>query len=280
VNAVSAPTTAWSPTQYLTFADERTRPARDLLAAVPLQDARRVVDLGCGPGNSTEFLVERFPNADIVGVDSSAEMLVAARKRLAEVTFVAADVATWMPSAPVDVLFANALFQWVPDHLGVLARLMDTLTPGGVLAVQMPDNFDEPAHRLMREAASQGPWSAKLAGAAGERGTIASPSAYYDRLKLAAAAVDVWRTVYHHPLADAAAIVAWFRSTGLRPYLNRLDSPEQEAFLAEYQSLVAAAYPPRVDGRVLLAFPRLFIIAVRGQGGCRRGGVPLRPPPV
>ncbi len=257
-----APAAAWSPAQYLTFADERTRPARDLLAAVPLKDARHVVDLGCGPGNSTELLVERFPDARVTGVDSSAEMLVEARARLPRATFLQADAATWIPDTPVDLLFANALFQWVPDHVGVLVRLMSVLAPGGVLAVQLPDNLGEPSQLLMEEAAA-GSWSAELAGASRERETIASPSDYYDRLKPAAIAVDVWRTTYHHPLADAAAIVAWFRSTGLRPYLNRLDPAEQEAFLAKYRSLIAAAHPPRVDGRVLLAFPRLFIVAIK-----------------
>ena len=120
----------WSPTQYLKFEDERTRPARDLLAQVPLGDARRVVDIGCGPGNSTELLVERFPEAEVIGLDSSAEMLAAARKRLPAATFVEADAATWSPAEPVDLLFANAVFQWVPDHLAVLARLLAALAGG------------------------------------------------------------------------------------------------------------------------------------------------------
>jgi trans-aconitate 2-methyltransferase len=132
-----------------------------------------------------------------------------------------------------------------------------------VLAVQMPDNFEEPSHALMREAAKAGPWGQKLAGAEGDRQVIPPAAAYYDRLAPKAARVDIWRTVYNHPLADAAAIVAWFRSTGLRPYLNRLHPPEQAAFLAAYQARIADAYPPRADGRVLLAFPRLFIVAVR-----------------
>ena len=252
----------WSPAQYLKFADERSRPARDLLAAVPLA-CSRVVDLGCGPGNSTELLAARFPKATIVGVDTSPEMLAAARKRLPSVRFVAADAATWMPEGPVDLIFANALFQWVPDHLAVLARLMGALAPNGVLAIQVPDNLGEPSHRLMRETAAEGPWAAKFAEPI-QRETIPPVAAYYDRLTPLAARVDVWRTTYHHPLADAAAIVAMVESTGLRPFLARLDEAEQGAFLADYRRRIAAAYPPMADGRVLLGFPRLFAIAARG----------------
>jgi trans-aconitate 2-methyltransferase len=256
--------TAWSPGQYLKFEDERTRPARDLLAAVPLSEPDRIVDVGCGPGNSTELLALRFPGAEVTGFDTSPEMLATARQRLPHATFVEADVSTWMPPAPVDLLFANAVFQWVPDHVAVLARLMDALNPGGVLAVQMPDNFDEPSHFLMRDVAKAGPWRGNLADAEGEREAIAPAAVYYDRLKPRAAQVDLWRTVYQHPLADAAAIVAWFKSTGLRPYLNRLDPGEQVRYLAAYQERIAEAYPVRDDGRVLLPFPRVFMVAVRG----------------
>ena len=255
--------TAWSPNQYLKFEDERTRPACDLLAAVPLDQARTVVDIGCGPGNSTELLAARYASAAITGFDNSPQMVAAARRRLPRATFFAADVATWMPAAPVDLLFANAVFQWVPEHTAVLARLVEGLNPGGVLAVQMPDNFAEPSHFLMREVAQATPFAAKLAGAEADREEIPGAAVYYDRLKPGASHVDVWRTVYQHPLADAAAIVAWFKATGLRPYLTRLAEREQAEFLAAYQARIAEAYPARIDGRVLLAFPRIFIVAVR-----------------
>jgi trans-aconitate 2-methyltransferase len=254
---------AWSPSQYLKFEDERSRPARDLVAAVPLSEVRRAVDIGCGPGNSTELLVERFPDAEITGLDSSPEMLETARKRLASVTFVEADVATWTPAAPVDLLYANATFQWVPDHRGVLRRLFDALPAGGVLAVQMPDNVaSEPSHTLMRAVASDGPWAEKFRLPIA-RETIGTPADYYNLLQSAAARVDVWHTLYNHPLADAGAIVAMVRSTGLRPYLARLDADEQTEFLARYEARLKDAYPPLADGRVLLRFPRLFIVAVR-----------------
>ena len=146
----------WSAGQYLKFEDERTRPARDLLAHVPLAKARKIADLGCGPGNSTELLVERFPDAEVIGIDSSPAMLAAARKRLPQCRFIEADVGQWQPEQGTDLIFANAVFHWVPDHAKVLARLAGTLAPGGVLAVQMPDNLEEPLHVLAAQTASEG----------------------------------------------------------------------------------------------------------------------------
>jgi trans-aconitate 2-methyltransferase len=258
-------TTDWSSALYMEFADERSRPARDLLAAVP-PGRDRVVDLGCGPGNSTELLHLRFPDAEILGVDNSPEMLAAARKRLPAVRFVQADVATWTPGSTVDLIFANALFQWVPDHLAVLARLMGELRAGGVLAIQVPDNADEPTHRLMRETAEEGPWAERFAAPI-TRDAIPPPAIYYDRLTPLAATIDIWRTTYYHPLADAAAIVTMVESTGLRPYLARLEADERVAFLNEYRRRIAAAYAPLSAGRVLLRFPRLFVVATKGPVG-------------
>lgn len=252
----------WSPAQYLKFEDERSRPARDLLAQVPLTKAARVVDIGCGPGNSTELLVERFPDAEVIGLDSSPEMLVAARKRLPKVRFIEADAAAWSPDGPVDLLFANATVQWVPRHMEVLARLLGGLAPGAALAVQMPDNLTEPSHALMRAVALEGPWAAKFASPIA-REPIATPAAYYDRLKPASARVDVWHTLYQHPLADADAIVELVRGTGLRPFLDRLDAAEQPAFLTRYRDRLAEAYPRLAGGQVLYRFPRIFFVAVR-----------------
>jgi trans-aconitate 2-methyltransferase len=254
---------AWSPSQYVKFEDERTRPARDLLAQVPLATVARAIDLGCGPGNSTELLIQRYGIDAVSGLDSDANMLEAARKRLPKTDLFQADLAVWQPKKPVDLLFSNAVFQWVPDHLAVLDRLMDGLLPGGVLAVQMPDNFDEPSHTLMRETAQVGPWRAHFKDFDDRRATIATPRAYYDRLVAKAARIDVWHTLYNHPLADAAAIVEWLKSTGLRPFLERAGAEHREAFTADYLTRVGAAYPPLADGRVLLRFPRVFLIAVR-----------------
>jgi trans-aconitate 2-methyltransferase len=255
---------AWSASQYVKFEDERTRPARDLLAQVPLVEARTIVDLGCGPGNSTELLAARYPDAEITGVDAAPDMLVAARKRLPSRSFVEADIASWAPAEPVDLLFANALFQWIPDHLAVLARLMDHLAPGGVLAVQMPDNLGEPTHMLMEEVAHSGAWAAGFANRAIRRQLLPEPATYFETLGPKSARLDVWHTIYNHPLADAAAIVEWVKGTGLRPYLEAVEPDLRESFLGAYLERIAALYPPLADGRVLLRFPRLFLVAVKG----------------
>ena len=251
----------WSPATYLKFEDERTRAAIDLLAHVPLDDARRVVDVGCGPGNSTELLAARYPGADVLGFDNSPAMLEEARTRLPAARFETADAATWLPAADVDLVFANATYQWVPDHFEQLPQVLAALKPGAVLAVQMPDNRAEATHRLMVEVADGGPWAARLVHAS--RAPLPPAGAYYDVLAPLAARFDIWRTAYQHPLADAAAIVDFVRATGLRPFLDALDAEERHAFVAEYTARIAEAYPRRADGRVLLAFPRLFIVARR-----------------
>ncbi|QCI64885.1 trans-aconitate 2-methyltransferase [Phreatobacter stygius] len=255
----------WSAKQYVKFEDERTRPARDLLAAVPTRDPRRVVDLGCGPGNTTELLLNRFPKAEIVGIDSSPDMVTNARARLRNIAFEVADLTTWRPNpaAPADIIYSNAVFQWIAGHDTILPRLAGLLPSGGSLAIQMPDNLDEPSHVAMREVARTGPWAAKLAAAEGRRTSIGSPAFYYDLLAPHVARVDVWRTVYNHPLDGVDAIVEWFKGSGLRPFLTALDPAERQAYLAAYRAAIAPHYPLTADGKVLLPFPRLFIVATR-----------------
>lgn len=253
----------WSAAAYLRFEDERTRPAVDLLARVSLDAPKRVVDLGCGPGNSTELLVGRFPDAEILGLDSSPDMLAAARRRLPEVAFQEADVSTWSPARAPDLIFANAVLQWLPGHEALFPRLMRMLAPGGVLAVQMPDNLEEPSHAAMREVARDGRWAGRLAGAAASRTKILAGEAYFDLLAPLASSVDVWRTTYLHPLDGAEAIAGWCRSTGLRPFLDPLDEDERQAFLALYTKRLATFYPERATGKTLLRFPRLFMAAAR-----------------
>ena len=252
----------WNPALYRRFEDERTRPAAELLARVPLQAPRRAVDLGCGPGNSTELIVQRYPGATVVGTDNSPAMIEAARQRLPEVAFELSDIAAWQPAEAPDLVYANASLQWVPDHARLLPRLVSTLAPGGVLAVQMPDNLDEPTHVLMRETAAGARFASAIGDADQRRSRLLAIGQYYDLLS-PLAEVDVWRTAYQHPMDDAVAIVQWLRSTGLRPFLDALTPALQEEFLAEYQRRIDAAYPARADGRRLLAFPRLFIVARR-----------------
>ena len=253
----------WNPADYLSFADERTRAARDLLAQVPLTAARRVHDLGCGPGNSTALLVERFPGAAVTGIDYSAAMLEAARKACPSVEFVAGDLAQWLPSDAPDLLFSNAALQWVPDHLGVMERLAGHLPKGGVLAVQMPDNLAKPSHALMQRVAEQGPWAEKLKAASLAREALPAPSGYYARLKPLLARIDIWHTIYNHPLDGVDGIIAWLMATGLRPYLDPLSTEERADYLARYRACLEDAYPLQADGKVLLQFPRLFILGVR-----------------
>jgi trans-aconitate 2-methyltransferase len=252
----------WSPEQYLKFEDERTRPPRELLARVPLETPRRVVDLGCGPGNSTELLHQRFPNAQTIGLDSSPSMLSKARERLPNCSFIEADIGSWTPEPGTDLLFGNAVFQWVPDHPLVLRRLLESLPAGGVLGVQMPDNTREPANALQQEVAANGPWAKDLSEAV-PRSDLLSPDAYYDLLKPLCTRIDIWHTVYNFDMATPQAIVEWFKGSSLQPYLNLLDGVAQEKFLAAYSERVNAAYKPRINGTVLLRFPRLFIVAMR-----------------
>jgi len=254
----------WSAKQYTAFEDERTRPVRDLLAALPDIEARTAVDLGCGPGNSTEALASRFPGAAVQGVDSSPDMIAAARRRLAGVQFTTQAIEGWDAAGPFDVILANAVFQWVRNHAVLLPRLVAKLSPGGALAVQMPDTLDVPAHRLMREIAADGPWADLLVAAAAARTPIGDADWYYSVLRPSCARVDVWRTTYYHPLQGGpGAIVEWFKGSGLRPFLEPLSETLRAGYLERYTAAVARAYPAMADGSVLLPFPRLFVAAVR-----------------
>ena len=253
----------WDAGLYLKFEDERTRAAIDLLRRVPLGQIECCVDLGCGPGNSTELLLERFPTARIAGLDSSAAMVAKARERLPGIAFDRVDLRDWTPAERFDLIFANAVLQWLPDHPTLLPRLVSYLKTGGCLAVQMPDNLHEPSHLLMAQVASNGPWSAALAAAATARETIGSFEDYYACLQRAGCRVDIWRTTYVHALDGVGAIVEWFKATGLKPYLDPLPPHDRAVFLQRYQLELAHAYPAQADGKVLLRFPRLFFVAQR-----------------
>jgi trans-aconitate 2-methyltransferase len=225
---------SWSAAQYVKFEEERTRPGRDLVARIPNDFVARAADIGCGPGNSTEVLRERYPQAKIIGIDSSPDMIEAARKRLPDIAFEVAGIDGWSGEG-FDVILANAVIQWLPGHETLLPALIAKLAPGGSLAVQIPDNLDEPTHLLMREVAAEGSWAAKLALAPDGRAPRRSPDWYFRLLRGHAPRVDIWQTIYFHPLAGGAhAVVEWLKGTGLRPFLDPLDAAEREAYLARF----------------------------------------------
>jgi trans-aconitate 2-methyltransferase len=252
----------WDTALYLKFEEERTQPARDLIARLPA-GARHIVDLGCGPGTSTALLAARYPGAEIIGLDNSNEMLAAARARLPGVRFEKRDISAWRPDVKPDLIFANAALQWLPNHHELIPRLMSYLADGGRLAIQMPDNRQEPSHALMRLVAADDPWADRLVPVAKTRGLIGIYSDYYRWLKPLSAKVEIWQTTYVHPLAGVGAVVDWFRGSGLRPFLNPLDECEREQFIARYMAGLADAYPAEPDGRLLFLYPRLFVIAAR-----------------
>jgi trans-aconitate 2-methyltransferase len=251
---------SWNPERYLAFGDQRTRPAIDLLARVPLATAERIADLGCGPGNSTRLLVERWPEARIIGVDNSQEMLAKARASGISAIWVEADIAAWAPDFLLDLIYSNAALQWLFDHATLLPRLMARLRPEGVLAIQMPRNFAAPSHVLLRETARDGPWADRLVGFP-DLPPVATPEWYYDLLAPQAGLLDVWETEYLHVLDGDDPVLNWTRGTALRPIVQALDERDFAAFEAAYAARLREAYPKRADGRTLFPFRRLFLVA-------------------
>ncbi|HEY8242492.1 MAG TPA: methyltransferase domain-containing protein [Casimicrobiaceae bacterium] len=259
----------WNPQRYLEFADLRLRPAVDLLARVPASAPRAVADLGCGAGNVTKLLAERWPGAAIIGVDSSRPMLDKARGALAgasNVRFEERDLATWTPDAPVDVVYSNAALHWLDRHADLFPRLMTTLAPGGVLAVQMPSNFGTPSHASVAAIAQSERWRARIGDLVREA-PVDDPVQYVRWLAPASASLDVWETTYQQRLAPRDdgehPVVAFVSGTWLVPYFERLadDPPSREAFLREYRERIARAFPPEADGTTLFPFRRLFMVA-------------------
>jgi trans-aconitate 2-methyltransferase len=268
----------WDPGQYRRYAEERSRPFADLLARVRAESPRLVLDLGCGSGELTATLASRWPDAEVRGVDSSAEMISAARALVApgaaaspcapaadglgrRLSFTLADAATWQPGQPADVIISNAVLQWIPDHLRVLARWAGLLSAGGWLAIQVPANFDQPSHVILRELASSRTWSEQLAGVRLNR-QAAEPTEYLDVLARAGCAVDAWETTYLHVLHGGDPVLDWYRGTGLRPVLAALPPGPAAAFSAEYGARLRQAYPAGPYGTVL-PFRRVFAVAVR-----------------
>jgi trans-aconitate 2-methyltransferase len=255
--------TRWDPDQYLRFERERTQPCRDLVARLGERTPGRIVDLGCGTGTSTATLRARWPDAHLLGLDSSSEMIAAARRSDPRTEWVEADIAAWAPREPFDLIFSNAALHWLPDHEHLFPRLMQLLAPGGALAVQMPTNAESPAHRSVREVAATPPWPGRWVRPP-YVASVGAPAAYYDLLAPHARTVELWQTEYQHVLPDAGAILEWIKGTTLRPYLDALpDAAQRTEFLSEVGRRLAPGYPPRADGQVLFPFRRLFFIAGR-----------------
>jgi trans-aconitate 2-methyltransferase len=257
---------SWNPQQYLKFADERARPCRDLAARVEIWRPLRIIDLGCGPGNSAEVIAQRWPDAAITGLDSSPAMIESARAIRPEYEWRAGDIAEWAASTGerFDMVFSNAALQWVGDHATLFPRLFEHVETGGALAVQAPGNYDGAAQCAMRELAAEPGWRAWFPLGRAREWHTHDLDFYYDALAAHAARLDLWATEYWHCMASAEAIIEWYKGTGLRPYLDAISDPmERERFLAEYLERIRPAYPPRGDGSVLFAFRRIFIVAYR-----------------
>ena len=256
----------WNPGQYLKFDRQRLRPALDLIAQIQIEAPATVYDLGCGPGNITRLLAERWPEAHVVGVDSSPDMLAKAGADESTVDWRQGDIAEFSPEQPVDVMFSNAALHWLDDHDNLFPRLMGNVAPGGVLAVQMPRNHGAPSHTLMADTTRSGPWASVLEPVLREA-PVAGPETYYDLLTPLASSVDIWETDYAQILEGEDAVFEWVRGTALKPLLEALDragNPDwQEGFVSALKARLNEAYPRRGDGKTLFSFRRLFIIAVK-----------------
>ena len=254
----------WDAEQYLRFNDQRTRPCRELVARIAIAAPKRIIDLGCGPGNSTAALAERWPKAELTGLDSSPEMIASARKDAPQRDWRVGDIAAWSNENQqcYDIVFSNAALQWVDDHATLFPKLLSHVAAGGALAIQMPANYDAPAHLIMREMAASKVWRGRFPEDGVREWHVHDLPTYHDILAPIAATVDFWQTEYQHIMNDAAGIVEWCKGTGLRPFLEALanDHPRGE-FLAEYLERIQQAYPVRRDGRVIFPFRRLFLIA-------------------
>lgn len=262
-NPLSATRARWDPNQYQRFSDERSRPFFDLVGRVPDDGVRTVADLGCGPGTLTRTLVDRWPEANVVGVDNSAEMLASATKLAPHphLSFAPGDITTWQSDRPLDRIISNAALQWVSDHPRLIPQLVSQLAPRGALAVQMPYNFDEPTHTFLEELLRQEPWVTIL-GPRQRQYFVQTPDWYADTLHGLGCTVDLWETVYYHVLTGPNAVLEWVKGTALRPTLSRLNEEQQQEFQTVYGEKLRAAYPEGPHG-TLFPFRRLFFVARR-----------------
>ncbi len=255
----------WDANLYLKFSGQRARPATDLIAQIELEDPRRVIDLGCGTGNSTEQLHRRWPHAELTGLDSSPEMLSQARANHPDWKWIESSVEQWKPDAAFDLIFSNACLHWIGDHASLFPRLVSYVAPGGALAVQMPNSYHLPAHTIMTEVASApaAPWAQTLAGAS-ETYSVQPVAFYYETLRKQASRLNIWQTEYQQIMDGPWAILDWVHSTAMRRFTEPLPNDEERRLfeqrcLERYQQ----AYPANDQGKTLFPYRRVFIIAYR-----------------
>jgi trans-aconitate 2-methyltransferase len=258
--------TRWDPRQYLKFSDHRLRPALELLDRIPLTSPTLIYDLGCGSGEVTRIIAERWPSSRVYGIDNSEEMLAQAAAGPGEVRWINADIRKWAPDEPPDLIYSNATLHWVEEHQELFPRLVGYLKAGGCLAIQMPLSWEAPSHRLMRETLADGGPNGEALGAETLRRAVArkwveDAEAYYDLLVSRTGGLDIWATEYLQALEGDDPVLEWVKGTGLRPILNGLGDKEREIFLEEYARRLRATYPVRADGRTIYPFRRLFIVA-------------------
>lgn len=251
---------AWNPQQYLTFEDHRLRPALDLLGGIPLEVPKTVVDLGCGTGNVTRIIQERWPSAKVVGLDSSTEMLGKAREADSKIQWQQKAIDDWQPKQKLDVIYSNASLHWLGGHETLFPRLMSYLRLGGYLAVQMPGNFSAPTHTLVYETARSGPWKERLEPLI-KPPPVMDPTDYYRILVPYSEQLDIWETTYIQALEGENPVAEWTKGTWLKPFLDALEEPEKAQFEAQYRRRILQAYPPGLNGKTLLPFRRIFVVA-------------------
>jgi len=253
----------WDPELYLKFANERTQPAIDLVARIGLAAPGSIIDVGCGPGNSTQLLARRWPDAQITGLDSSEKMIARAREDFPQLNWVVADATKFAAGRQWDLVFSSAALQWMGDHEALLPRLFGWVNPAGALAVQLPVNKDSPLHQSVLAVAEEVRWRSRTAACAGLL-TYAAATFYYDLLAREAVRLDSWETTYYHVLSSHQGLIEWYRGTGMRPFLERLQTDaDRREFEAEVMEKCRGDYPVRQDGKVLYPFKRLFFIAYR-----------------
>lgn len=252
----------WDPGQYLSFGGHRLRPALDLIAHIALERPATIVDLGCGTGNVTKALQARWPDAAVLGLDNSPEMLERARSEAPDIEWRQVDLRLWRPEAPVDLLYSNAVLHWIEDHESLFPRLVDAVAPNGVFAVQMPRNFTAPSVASIYDTVRAGPWRHRLEPMIRDEPTK-TPDFYYDLLTPRVESLDIWETEYLQVLEGEHAVPEYEKGSWLKPFLDALDEPDRSAFEADVRVRVKAAYPPQSDGRTLFPYRRLFIVAIK-----------------